>query len=80
MAKNLLLLKSFLSILPGNFPGKLVDMGVVIELLREAVESSHQKDPEKIILLDGFPREKEQAERFEQDVRCYDILVYISIY
>lgn len=48
--------------------GKLVDMDVVIELLREAIEKSHSEHPEKIILLDGFPREMEQAKKFEEKV------------
>ena len=47
---------------------------MVIELLREAVEKSHSNEPGKLILLDGFPREKDQAERFEKDVRNIALL------
>ena len=49
-------------------PGKLVSMDVVIQLLKEAVDKSFAEHPEKIILLDGFPREIEQATKFEEKV------------
>ena len=48
--------------------GKLVDMNTVIELLREAAYKSYEDQPDKIILLDGFPREMEQAKQFEDKV------------
>lgn len=44
-------------------------MDVVIELLKEAVDKSYAEHPDKIILLDGFPREIEQATKFEDKVR-----------
>ena len=43
-------------------------MDVVIQLLKEAVDKSYAEHPEKIILLDGFPREIEQAVKFEEKV------------
>lgn len=48
--------------------GKLVSMDVVIQLLKEAVDKSYAEHPEKIILLDGFPREIEQAVKFEEKI------------
>ncbi|XP_063681270.1 adenylate kinase isoenzyme 1-like [Bolinopsis microptera] len=48
--------------------GKLVSMDVVIQLLREAVDKSFAEHPDKIILLDGFPREIEQATKFEEKI------------
>eukprot|EP00116_Pleurobrachia_bachei_P017068 sb/3477330/ len=48
--------------------GKLVDMNTVIELLKEAAYKSYEEQPDKIILLDGFPREMEQAKQFEEKV------------
>lgn len=44
-------------------------MDIVIELLKEAVVKSHAANPDKIILLDGFPREMEQAKKFEEKVK-----------
>ena len=40
----------------------------VLELLKEAVEKSHAEHPDKLILLDGFPRELQQAQSFEEKV------------
>ena len=45
-----------------------MSMDVVIQLLREAVDKSFAEHPDKIILLDGFPREIEQATKFEEKV------------
>ena len=45
-----------------------MEMDTVIELLKEAVEKSYAEQPDKIILLDGFPREMEQANKFEEKV------------
>ena len=43
-------------------------MDTVIELLKEAAYKSYEEQPDKIILLDGFPREMEQAKQFEVKV------------
>lgn len=48
--------------------GKLVSMDVVIQLLKEAVDKSYAENPDRIILLDGFPREIEQATKFEEKI------------
>ena len=47
-----------------------MSMDVVIQLLKEAVDKSFAEHPDKIILLDGFPREIEQATKFEEKVGC----------
>lgn len=48
--------------------GKLVDQDTVLELLKEAVVKSHAEYPDKLILLDGFPRELQQAQSFEEKI------------
>ena len=54
----------------------LIFQETVLELLKEAVEKSHAEHPDKIILLDGFPRELQQAQSFEDKVVFHFVWFY----
>ena len=61
-------------------------MDTVIDLLKEAIDKSYKEHPDKVILLDGFPREINQAKKFEKKViiwhlktRTYILNIIFSI-
>jgi adenylate kinase len=56
--------------------GKLVPLDTVMTLLKNAME----KHPEaKGFLIDGYPREVEQAKEFEKKIRPADVILYFEV-
>lgn len=56
--------------------GELVPNEVVLELLKEAIQTKSSSS--KGFLIDGYPREKEQGALFEQIVAPVDIILFFD--
>ncbi|KAB0797438.1 adenylate kinase [Photinus pyralis] len=56
--------------------GELVSRQIVLDLLKEAIMSNAASA--KGFLIDGYPREKEQGELFEQQIGAVTIVLYID--
>ena len=59
--------------------GELVTLDTVLELLRDSMMASASKGDAPGFLVDGFPRELEQAIRFEKDIRAPDAVLFFDV-
>lgn len=57
--------------------GELVSLDTVLELLKEAMVA--KADTSKGFLIDGYPRELEQGQRFEQEVTEAQFVLYFDV-
>lgn len=51
--------------------GKIVPMAVTIKLLENAMAEAIKEGKQKRFLIDGFPRQMDQALKFDETVRCW---------
>jgi adenylate kinase len=57
--------------------GQLVPLQEVLALLKDAIDK--RKDQSKGFLIDGYPREVEQAISFERDVAKCTFIIYFEV-